>query len=78
MSDSSSGAGSARGRHSHLTLCFKNDGTIDFYPEGEPTRIEQGLRDLLKFLARHPEAIKHAAQNCKGHLEEGRLDVHVH
>ena len=50
----------------HLTPCVHWDGTVKFYPEGDPAQLEAGLRLALRTRREQPAAIRCAAGACDG------------
>lgn len=52
----------------HITVCFRSDGTADFYPEGDDRQeLAERLQRLVTILHDNPEAIACAAGACDGH-----------
>ena len=51
----------------HLTLCVHADGTVEFFPEGDPSRLAEALKTLVAAFQDHPERIACAVGACVGH-----------
>jgi len=62
------------GEHLHITICFKPNDKINFYPEGDRKELAVRLRRVVDLLHDRPELIRCAAGACDGtcgHAELG-------
>ena len=62
-------------KRSHLAICFRPDGTIDFYPEGSDRQeLARRLGRLVEILHERPEAVRCAAGACDGTCGHAQLE----